>query len=473
MNIDWIHVLMKKGHSFDLREKNMIHHCLGYDIDDYIPNYDDVTIDYLKLLTKYSLVHYNCLLLTKIVKKDKFVLPDNFVDYLMQLLLAYRIWPSHYDKRYEKTFDPFFLELGMKFTTESHKYIVKLRSRELLDYCIQKGFAPNQDFANEASKCITFHMTLLEFHKSFNIQITTEMMNSILEIRHIIDNYAHTITRDLRKFKYPEEIVKEVAMTKYDGCKHIDVYTLCTLIGTKPNEKTFEISINLTLKNAFDDCIKILEIKPNKEHLQSILSKNIVDIDMLNTILCYKILPDKQDFEIYAKNCVHKNNSTETVELLIKHGLQLNFDDIKLALQYKIVIKNLERFNIPYDEKLYYWCYVYNIFPYDNDMNIDEHTLKLRKMCRNSIVSEESLIEYMKDSKIMPDRYCFDHACYYNYQLSRFFVDEKITTLGMFYWSGKRMSGSISLPENAFANFIHDHDITQEYMQMKCIINIE
>lgn len=174
-----------------------------------------------------------------------------------------------------------------------------------------------------------------------------------------------------------------------------------------------------------------------------------------------KLLPTKEDFEALMSSW--NRNNVEIIELLIRYGLVLDLDDIKLALSKRTTITNLDRFKMPYDETLYYWCYVHNLFPYDDYMTIDKNVLDLRKMCRNTKATVDQFTAFIKDNNVLPDKYYYDHSCYYNPTINNFMAKELQCqpTLTTYYWCGL---AKCSFQSDFFANWLNYHKITKEYM---------
>jgi hypothetical protein len=171
---------------------------------------------------------------------------------------------------------------------------------------------------------------------------------------------------------------------------------------------------------------------PDKECLdESILSANL---ELIFKIICYKINPDKDTFNKMCNKDIFGDVGTKTrneiTELLIKNGLQVTYQEIESLIKYKSYLDNLERFGIPYDEKLYFTCFKYNYFPksYDDKWQIDKNVLKLRKMCEIRSCGQtkvEQIRKFMKGNNLKLDRYCVDNAftagstqlCRYMYEI--------------------------------------------------------
>ena len=229
-----------------------------------------------------------------------------------------------------------------------------------------------------------------------------------------------------------------------------------------------KVFYNLKQKDIVNECAKTFKMLPTNEHLQIMLKENRANDELLNDILCYKILPTKEDFNILMNNGRCNQHS---IELLIKYGLLLDMNDINNAISKKIIIENLERFNISYDETLYYSCYIHNIFPYDDKMEIDKNILELRKLCRNRSTTIEVFKKYIETHNIMPDKYCYDHACFYNLELLNYMtILNCFPTPTKYYWLG--LSKCI-FEHTQFKHFVKTYNMDKEYMQTKYDIKID
>ncbi len=163
----------------------------------------------------------------------------------------------------------------------------------------------------------------------------------------------------------------------------IEIYDLFSLLKIEPT---------------FDTISKLIKLKKH-DIINEILSKNLIisdkkllditiktfDIKLIDMILKYKITPDIETLNIIInKHLSDKYTKSkkilEILELLIHYGLQINFDNIKDLLSANLYVNNLERFNIPYDEDLYFVCYINSYFPeeYMKKFTIDKNVLTMR-----------------------------------------------------------------------------------------------
>jgi len=90
--------------------------------------------------------------------------------------------------------------------------------------------------------------------------------------------------------------------------------------------------------------------------------------------------------------------------------LEINLNCIGLLLTVREHFKDLENYDIPYDEDLYYMCYINNYFPdeYNDKFNIDKNVLKMRRFMDNKLNSDDKIITFIKDNNIKLDNYMLD-----------------------------------------------------------------
>jgi predicted nucleotidyltransferase len=140
--------------------------------------------------------------------------------------------------------------------------------------------------------------------------------------------------------------------------------------------------------------------------------------------LCYRIIPDEKSLGFVIMSECHNKKKKNIIELLIKYGLALTFEDIKKLLEVEIVIENLERFGIPYDGNLYFWCHIYNFFPevYMTKFSLDSKILELRNLCRNPKTKKNMLDSFLLKNSLKLDGYCLEMCCRYNKILSEYIL---------------------------------------------------
>lgn len=200
-----------------------------------------------------------------------------------------------------------------------------------------------------------------------------------------------------------------------------------------------------------------MEFSQIKKYIDIVLSSiDIFDslsvnnyIKLISKILEYKIIPSKNnliDFVKIHKRGHYKKAVTIIIELLIKYGLVIDMDILKQVIKNGYLINNLERFNIEYDEKLYYYCYIYKYIPveYMELFKIDKNVLKMRELCCSG-KQKKVIFKFMKKNNLKPDGYCYENASYSSPKLFGCFEKQNCepTVGSLMYNSLKRTNYSI------------------------------
>ena len=239
-----------------------------------------------------------------------------------------------------------------------------------------------------------------------------------------------------------------------------DFFRLFLHHGVEPNINTMEAIIPLWSKLSkltvfgttnvnyeyMDELINKYKIYPNKKCLDCAVM-NVLNINMIKELLNYKIIPDEHTINsfifginIYRQYFVQKILEAgypylkEVTELLIRYGLIINIEIVRNLFPY-YQVQNLERFNIPYDDNIYYLCHKYNIWPreYITKFTIDQNIMKLREMFAKHN-NHDNILKFMKKYNLKPDRYCIENLCVYSIHDALFFIQVlkcKPTAIGL------------------------------------------
>jgi len=181
----------------------------------------------------------------------------------------------------------------------------------------------------------------------------------------------------------------------------------------------FNIIPNIDTLNSICKLKQINEMKILLDEYKLIPEKSTLDIcvgtlcyDLIVEVLKYRLTPDNKTLHSLSMHNLWQASEQIKVytimELLIKFGLTINLADIDYLLSKRYVLENLERFNIPYDEHLYFICYLHNHYPkeYIEKFTIDKNVLKMHQMCREGRVYE--LSKLLRDTDTKLDRYAMD-----------------------------------------------------------------
>jgi len=168
-------------------------------------------------------------------------------------------------------------------------------------------------------------------------------------------------------------------------------------------------------------CIEYQHMIPTKECLDAAAGfsdgNTYMKLDntiMLTDILNHKVIPDEDTFNALYKTCVFGDALfVKRFDILTTFGLKVSLDMIEKCIRENIIIDDLSKYDIPYDDKLYYICWKNEIIPsiYLDKFECGGYIIKLREMCRSKPTKLNTIIKYMKNNNIHPDRYCYVNAC--------------------------------------------------------------
>lgn len=194
---------------------------------------------------------------------------------------------------------------------------------------------------------------------------------------------------------------------KYKFLSSSDTFMLISKFDLQPNITT----LNIICEKGYNRYVNILitnyNISPTKETLdKSMISLNI---NIIRQILNHKIIPDGDTVNM-LKNYNKNNDIIDVVELLIMHGLEIKYEHVDTLLSLGSVLKDLSRFNIKCDDKLYFTCFAYYNFPYDF-CDIDPLRLKMYELCRKKTKFNE-IEQFLRTNDIKLNKYALHYiAC--------------------------------------------------------------
>jgi hypothetical protein len=258
---------------------------------------------------------------------------------------------------------------------------------------------------------------------------------------------------------------------KLKNKKVFGVITLFKIFNVSPNIDTLNISCKKGYTNEISSLIKDYNIMPQKETLdKSILSMNDKNVAM---ILNFKILPDETTFSMLthikyiSDTLLHPNDVycyinlndyvINAVELLIIHGFKIKFEHVEFLLSKRLHLKDLSRFEIPYDNKLYFACFTYGYFPWPE---IHDNLPKLRQLCMSKKLKYDKLIDFMKVNNVRLNKYDLHFLMRCNKKIgieimNKYILNPSIITVYEF------MNDADS---NIIKNVIKEHNITEQDM---------
>lgn len=211
---------------------------------------------------------------------------------------------------------------------------------------------------------------------------------------------------------------------KFGSCSKIKMLDLYDLFKVEPTITSLNIICKKYSIEEIDMMIDKYKLIPEKETLDICITT--LNFDLINKILNYKVIPDDKTFyklndcEFLDCGCV------KIIELLVSHGLWIQYEHIEFLLSHGFGLSNLERFDIKYDERLYFTCYLYNFWPeeYKIKFTIDKNVLGMHYLCINKKLTYEKLIKYLKTYDLKLDYYAIDFLFFNNSHICDYVMEK-------------------------------------------------
>lgn len=117
-------------------------------------------------------------------------------------------------------------------------------------------------------------------------------------------------------------------------------------------------------------------------------------------------------------------NNNSAIKLLLSYGYPVTYDDVKSALKKEIVIDNIERFGIKFDNTYLHICSEIGMYPYDN-VEIKPDLKCLENECAKS-GNLPQIKMLINTYKLVPNHACMRAACSHknNIQTVKFLVSK-------------------------------------------------
>jgi len=326
-----------------------------------------------------------------------------------------RLGSDHYNYNKNRFYEVItdLLEHGIIPDSQTLKMIskYKIQKQTVLTYLVKYN---RMDHDVVGILCETSDMMII-FDPYYKIEFTTDIFNIIME-KCMRCEFALTIP-EIQKLRvsYGDSHIEK---TLQGSTGSFSVLKFWEYLKIAPNNRTFDLACELCNRSLYMICVNDYHMDPSIKHLNLILASkldsnykdNEVKIKLVTDILLCKIIPDQTSFKAYAHSGKFDN---QILDLLVKFGLHIDYSDIKYLIERGIrLIPNLQRFGIPYDERLYCDLFVNN-FELDHDeflnqFTINYNTLKLRGLCGRPKTTLKQVQKFMKTYSVRLDRYCID-----------------------------------------------------------------
>lgn len=238
-------------------------------------------------------------------------------------------------------------------------------------------------------------------------------LQNVTELKYTKDDeLATNIDNNIDISKYvdvpKEKYQKTYFNSKYDGYEFglIHILDIIKINDIIPNDKLMNLAICNKDYTSYEQFKTKFSITPNIECMNNAI--NIENMEMIKDIIQYKILPNKVGYNILVrKTCGDMCHCffEAIFELLITYGFQINSKLFLCAIKKGNIIENPERFNIKFDNVMYFYLNRYGVLPHYIKY-FDEETQELyniRTEFENYTLDEVKIIV---KNKGYIDRYC-------------------------------------------------------------------
>lgn len=368
--------------------------------------------------------------------KSNIVFPDNFLSEMFAKVCAVLRYSS--DINFYLNYFSVLLGKKYKYDNAFVDNLMKYHNDQVLLFFTENLIALNEYFVIKSTVIDEYYP--LYFNAVYGFKLNTNIMN------HSLCAYQRLNRND---------IFANVVNCQFSRSKSI--YDNFKILKIEPDYDTFRISIQKPYFDIFEECLATNKFKVTEKELMLCLDR---DIKMMELILGYKFLPSQETVITFVND--NQIYNCEKIELLIKYGFQITMDVVEALIKKNLELDNLERFNIEYDEKLYYLCYIHNCDKYKKKFKIDANKLKLREMCNSTCYGFEHIKQFIESTNTQLDRYCMDYLCFKNptvfAQVYKFYNCKP--TKGTYFFH--ITTGNLRIK---YCEYALHHGITQEYME--------
>lgn len=234
--------------------------------------------------------------------------------------------------------------------------------------------------------------------------ISLSILNNLLAARS-----RETFVIESDSLNLPSKILKQ-KYKKIDKGFEIPFMDLFDIFNIQPDVNTLNIVCKITFINEINLLLNKYKIIPEQNTLNFCMSK--LNYNLIDTILNYRLTPDNDIILKFTSYQIRSETEhvRKIIELFIKFGLIIKINSVEYLLSNGFCLKDLERFEINYDEQLYFLCYLTNFWPeeYLNKFTLDKVIMNMHNLCKNKYLRYGELINYLKNNNVKLDRYAVD-----------------------------------------------------------------
>jgi hypothetical protein len=198
-------------------------------------------------------------------------------------------------------------------------------------------------------------------------------------------------------FDDPMIMIDEKIMNNITAIHSLELLKKATMLGGVLNTKTLEIAC---ISNV-EKCEKIKFILDNKINPTRVAFHGIIE--------SFNVSERRNRWDRNYDDKDRLLKIQQSIECLVDGGYKITYEDLKVALEKKIIIQNIDRFNITLDESYLEICSKISMYPY-NVKNLKPDLTCLRNECKKA-GNIQTIRKLIKESDLKPDTECLGEAC--------------------------------------------------------------
>lgn len=342
-----------------------------------------------------------------------------------------------------ETFDKIMSELkvlnqqGCVPTHKSFYQMVKFNTSisehdkiELVKKFFEIGYIPLKNIIQTFMNFDTEVLSIYKHPDLFKVIKNFIITKKVFPFTDLIELYNENIFKEMSHIT-PNELLDIIKMDTTWGPKTLtELLNKLTIYIT--NNENLTMVININDKN-IDDIFKLscekkykqiidffmnLGFQPNNDHMVCACIRSL-HASALALLYNAKLFVNRECFYKYIDTYIQYYQDNEIdydLETMISFGLQFDLECLEYTLEHNLIVKDLEKFGIQYDDNLYELCCKLNKFPRPYMKKLNEimgtNTIMLRNIFKSS--SCKTIDRYIKLNNLVPDKYCFKNALKYN-----------------------------------------------------------
>ncbi|CAH6421171.1 Hypothetical protein KVN_LOCUS170 [uncultured virus] len=421
----WIEILLDKNYEFSEDQISKISN-LGFESYLFYKN-KPITFQNLEnIVDKFNLE--NSKEIIKIIKNNNFV-PNE----ICIMKIFNNLFPKNYYSKYleiQYDFLNFLLELGCIISRNCFEIFKESKCDNLILFkLILTNFKQINDddleyFIKEQDIIKILYLIEIKFFEPSETYLN-KLLNQngkyLSNIEHILD--------EIEKIKNNEWLISDYLNKKHRKYKNSDdeknIISIIDYFVVKnilPSKQSLDICCKENLEKLIFQLIIKYKIIPDKTNLDDCL-KYSTSIKIIKFLVDFKITANCDSIDCLLENYRYdEKDKNKIIEILINSGLLINETYIHKLIDNKILLTNIKRFGISYDENLYFKYHINNLFDKENldyfRKDLGSNIVDSRLLFKNTTTNYKTIKKLINENNLKFDRYCFENACLFNKNLA-------------------------------------------------------